>query len=212
MCSPQQAVIPVTPLAREEVKLQSHRLLLLLLGVCFAASGQNPHPVADGPDTPKTVPVEVRTIFRVRYISGNSVYLEGGRSAGLTDGMRLVVHGQPITKAPAAPTSDSSMSSTAGEETTTLATIAELKVVAVAETSAVCEVITSTRSLAAGDVATLPPEEVEKLVEKRTLGGTAKLSGGRQFHRRRSAGRRRTRCHTSASASRSEPGTGPHRV
>ena len=151
--------------------MRLHWLVLLLLGLCLGALGQNPLPVTDGPETPKSASVEVRTTFRVRYISGNSVYLEGGRGAGLADGMRLVVHGQPVAKAPAAPSSDSSTSNTAEEEPTTLTTIAELKVAAVAETSAVCEVITSTRPLAAGDVATLPQEEVEKLVEKRTLGG-----------------------------------------
>jgi hypothetical protein len=52
------------------------------------------------------------------------------------------------------------------------AVVAELKVVAVAETSAVCDVLSSARPLTAEDVATLPREEVENLVTRHALSNT----------------------------------------
>jgi hypothetical protein len=48
----------------------------------------------------------------------------------------------------------------------------QIHVVAVASTSAVCEVQSSTRDLVAGDTVSLPDAEVEKLVAKNTLGNT----------------------------------------
>ncbi len=122
-----------------------------------------------------TAPVEMHTTFRVRYVNGANVYVEGGRSAGLTEGTHLVVRAGAASTA--APSHGSESHPTANAEKTSddasgLSTIAELKVVAVAETSAVCEVISSTRPLVAGDMATLPQEEIEKLVEKHALSNT----------------------------------------
>jgi hypothetical protein len=126
----------------------------------------------------------------VRYVNGNNVYVDGGRSAGLAEGMRLVMHGQPASAPkeaaaakPAAPppatpkSADNKedaadLTAAAEKEPTPLPTVAEVKVVSVAGTSAVCEVVSSTHPLEAGDTFTLPKEEVEKLVEKRTLGST----------------------------------------
>lgn len=48
--------------------------------------------------------------------------------------------------------------------------IAELTVVSVATTSAVCDVVSTSRDLVAGDVVTLPQAEVQKLEEKHVLG------------------------------------------
>ena len=53
-----------------------------------------------------------------------------------------------------------------------LGIIAKLTVVAVASTSAVCEVKDNARDLVEGDVVTLPDTEVEKIVAKNTLGNT----------------------------------------
>ena len=50
--------------------------------------------------------------------------------------------------------------------------IAKLTVVSVASTSAVCELVVSKRELAVDDVVSLPDAEVEKLVEKNTVGNT----------------------------------------
>ena len=68
--------------------MQVHRRLLVLLTLGLSAFGQNAGPVPDRSGSNVTTPVEVRTTFHVRYVSGNSVYVDGGRNAGLAEGMR----------------------------------------------------------------------------------------------------------------------------
>ncbi len=103
----------------------------------------------------------VQTAFRVRYVAAGSIYLEGGRAVGLSEGMKLVI------KKPTAATDS-------GDASVEPSYIAELKVVSVAETSAVCEVLNSMRELVVGDVVTLPPDQVELLVQRRALSSTRK--------------------------------------
>ena len=152
-----------------------NRLLLLLVWSVQLAVAQNVQPTAPASDAQPTTAVEVHTTFRVRYVNGSNVYLEGGRSTGLAEGTQLVVRAVDASaaKTPASKAEDQPAKADEGSDTSSgLTTIAEMKVVAVAETSAVCEVISSTRPLVAGDVAMLPQAEVEKLVEKRALGNT----------------------------------------
>lgn len=142
--------------------------MTLFLFVAAATAAQNEGSSAVGTESRGSSQVEVRTTFRVRYISGNNVYLEGGRAAGLSEGMRLIIQ-------QAAEVSATPVQSTGSDETAQAATpnvTAELKVVAVAETSAVCETQNVTRPVSVGDIAMLPQEEVEKVIEKRTLGST----------------------------------------
>ena len=103
---------------------------------------------------------EVKTAFHVRYVAGNSAYVDAGRNAGLAEGMRLVA-----TPPPSA-TSEAARQQPAGELT------AELKIVAVAENSAVCEVVSTTRELAIGDTFKLSEQDSSALVIKRTLSST----------------------------------------
>ena len=105
----------------------------------------------------------VRSAFHVRYISGNDVYIDGGRDAGLSENMHLV-----IRQDPSKPASD------ATNKAIEPGIIAKLTVLSVASTSAVCQVNSSSRSLTTGDVVNLPEAEVEKIVEKNTLGNTRK--------------------------------------
>jgi hypothetical protein len=102
----------------------------------------------------------VRSAFHVRYVNGPNVYVDGGRNAGLAEGTKLLLKQDP----------------TKGNEPANAAiepgVIAKLTVISVASTSAVCEVITSSRELVSGDVVSLPDGEVEKIVEKNTLGNT----------------------------------------
>lgn len=146
--------------------------LIVLLSWSLQLTSQSTAPAAQ--ETPPTTPMEVQTTFRVRYVSGSNVYLVGGRNAGLSEGTRLVVtsgeQAAPTTSEQAAK-SDGGVADTQSEPPAP-STVAELKVVAVAETSAVCEVLSSTRPLVADDVAMLPREEVEKLVEKHALSNT----------------------------------------
>lgn len=119
---------------------------LLLAGTVTAAVAQD---------------VELRTRFRVKYVAADAVYLEGGRNAGLDEGMKLVIR------------------STAGNATASSGTdnnvpedVAELKIISVASTSAVCEVVSSKRPVVVGDLALIPQDEAEALEQKRALAAT----------------------------------------
>ncbi len=101
--------------------------------------------------------------FHIRYINGANVYIDAGRDAGLAEGTILVLKQDPL-KATTDPTN------AAIEQ----GIIAKLTVVAVASTSAVCEVKDKARDLVEGDIVTLPDNEVEKIVAKNTLGNTRK--------------------------------------
>jgi len=105
----------------------------------------------------------MQTTFHVRFISGTNVYIDGGRNAGLAEGMKLILKQDPKKSA---------------EDPSNLALepgiIAKLKVVSVASTSAVCEIEAKARDLAEGDAVSLPQEEIAGLVQKDTLGATRK--------------------------------------
>jgi hypothetical protein len=102
---------------------------------------------------------QVHTTFRIKYVTAGSVYLEAGRDSGLVEGMELVV---PQS------TSDDGAKEAALEP----GILAHLRVISVASTSAVCEVIAASRPLVAGDSARLPDKEVAAIVERRTLSNT----------------------------------------
>ena len=86
-------------------------------------------------------PVEPRTLYRVMHVAEGAVYLEGGRSAGLSEGMKLTVRrdGNPPL------------------------IVAELEVTSVASSSAVCEIRSSQAEVNPGDRAYLSVEDAEML-------------------------------------------------
>ena len=63
-------------------------VLISLLDLGRAQTGQN---TAAAPDAQQTAPLAVQTTFRIRYVTGSSVYLVGGRNVGLSEGTKLVV-------------------------------------------------------------------------------------------------------------------------
>lgn len=132
-----------------------HRLVLpfalMLPAVCAAQQA--------APAASSSLPI--RSEFHIRYVNGNSVYIDGGRSSGLTQGAKLILKQSAVQ-----PSSDNQNAAIAP------GVIARLTVVAVASTSAVCQVDSTTRSLVPGDVVSLPQAEVEDLVEKNALGNT----------------------------------------
>jgi len=93
-------------------------------------------------------------------VEQESAYLDGGRSSGLTEGLKLVVK---------SPTPDGGSKASTGNEP-----LAELVVVAVAETSAVTEIHKPTRDVTPGDIAYLSAEGIEAVVEQHALGATRK--------------------------------------
>ncbi|MBI3475114.1 MAG: AMIN domain-containing protein [Acidobacteria bacterium] len=107
---------------------------------------------------------DLRTAFRVKYVAQDAAYLDGGRAAGLTEGMKLVVRDLPHSGAVASEGSDPEA---AGD-------VAELVVLSVAETSSVTEIHTPKRSVKIGDLAYLSSADQQSLVEKNALSATRK--------------------------------------
>ena len=82
--------------------------------------------------------------FRIRYVSSDVVYLEGGTAVGLKEGMRLDV------KRPGP-----------GESVQLSGSVAELVVISVASTSSACEIVRTDVSIQVGDLAFIAPEDLD---------------------------------------------------
>jgi DNA-binding transcriptional regulator YdaS (Cro superfamily) len=131
------------------------RRLSLLVSLLFSVVCPAQQPSASEPNA------AAKTTFHIRYINGNNVYIDGGRDAGLAEGMMLIVK-QSTTQAQSV-TPDPALGS---------GIAAQLRVVAVASTSAVCEVTHTIRALATGDTVSLREKEVEQMAETRAIGST----------------------------------------
>jgi hypothetical protein len=118
---------------------------------------------AEGPEDAPAVSqrAATRTEFRVKYVNGSNVYIDGGRDAGLDQGTKVVLKQAP------ARADDNDQAVQPG-------VVANLTVVSVASSSAVCSVDQTTRDLVPGDVVTLPEAEMEKMVAKNAIGNTRK--------------------------------------
>ena len=88
----------------------------------------------------------IQTKFRVKFVTSDSVYLEAGREAGLTEGQRLTIRRE-----------------SPDESGTVARGTAEVRIVSVASSSAAAEIITSDLDIRAGDTAYLSAEDVAKL-------------------------------------------------
>jgi hypothetical protein len=105
---------------------------------------------------------DFRTTFRVKYVASGVAYLDGGRGAGLAEGMKLVVRETPTGSVVAAATgSDEHI-------------VAELEVKSVAEASAVTDIHTPNRDVKPGDIAYLSAQDEQALVQQSTLSSTRK--------------------------------------
>ena len=92
---------------------------------------------------------EKAAVFPVKYISNDSVYLGAGRNAGIQEGMKVsVVNSTSYTAA------DNGVRFR-GE-----AHVAELRVVSVADSSAVCEIVSTKGELSLGQLAFLTPDSI----------------------------------------------------
>ncbi len=97
-----------------------------------------------------------RTTFRVKYVAEGVAYLDGGRSSGLAEGMKLAVRdSNPAT--PESPAIDGPL-------------VAGLQVVSVAATSAVAEIHDPTRDVKPRDWAFLSAEETARRAEQASDG------------------------------------------
>lgn len=138
MCTTAPTVTRATRGERARTVKREHALFLLL--PCLA--------LAQAP--------EVRTSFRVKYVAQDAVYLDGGRSAGLAEGMELSV----TRDAYGAPGPSGA--------------VAELEVRAVAESSAVCEIRTSKAAIQPGDSAVLSTKDIGTIRALRSYEGSRK--------------------------------------
>ena len=102
--------------------------------------------VERAPAQPHPLPT-ARVTFQVKGIAADSVYIDGGSNSGLQVGMRLIVHEPGTPSNQGAPNRD--------------AFVAELRILAVASTSAVAEVHEAKRTLRRGDLAMLTPEDAQ---------------------------------------------------
>lgn len=99
-------------------------------------------PPADSPD-------EKPAISRVKYVSDGSLYIDAGRNADLHEGMKLSVVNLP----PDGVVSDAVRFR--GYEH-----VAEIRVISVADSSAVCDIVTANAEIKVGQVAFLTPDSV----------------------------------------------------
>jgi hypothetical protein len=114
---------------------------------------------ANAPSTPSVL----RTTFRVKYVAADALYIEGGKDAGLVEGMTLAVE---RLNDPSTPPS--------GPRTSAGESIAEVAIVSVSNTSAVCEIRTKSTDIQRGDLAVLSQTDQSKLEQANTLGPTRK--------------------------------------
>ncbi len=135
-----------------------HRKLASFLLLACASLG-SVH--AQTPPGQTSAQAPVRATFHIRYISGKNVYIDGGRDAGLTEDTQLV-----LRQNPALPEADPRNRSLEP------GIVARLSVLSVASTSAVCAIKASARDVTTDDILALPDAEVEKIVQRDTLGNT----------------------------------------
>ena len=95
------------------------------------------------------------SVFRVKYVSDGSLYIDGGRNANLQEAMKLSLVNPP----PDGVVSDAVRFR--GYEH-----MAELKIISVADSSSVCEIVSTNGEVKAGQLAFLTPDTV---VERRQV-------------------------------------------
>ncbi|MFI5110365.1 MAG: AMIN domain-containing protein [Terriglobales bacterium] len=119
---------------------------------------------------------DLRLVFTVKYVAQGAAYLDGGRSSGLTEGMKLEIKDDVKASSPGkAPTEAPAGSMPAGSDADgSKKVVAELEVISVAETSAVTEIKSPAREVKKGDLAYLSAADQAALVAQRTLSSTRK--------------------------------------
>jgi hypothetical protein len=135
--------------------MRHHLLMLLVLAapICGAQALDTPAAPAALSDA-----APARTDFHIKYVSGTDVYIDGGTSSGLVEGSELILKQKTSL-------SDQDSAATSLQP----GVVARLKVISVASTSAVCELVETKRDLAKGDILSLPDAEVKKIVDKDTV-------------------------------------------
>ena len=102
---------------------------------------------------------EPRALFRVKHVAEGAIYLDGGRSSGLSEGMKLTITRDTVV-----------------ETTAEARAIAEVEIVAVAESSSVCSILASREPIRAGDAARLSPQDAETIQALKAVAGRSKYA------------------------------------
>jgi hypothetical protein len=118
--------------------------LLACLFVTAIPASLSAQSAADNPATQKP------SVFQVKYVSDGSLYIDAGRNADLQEGMKLSVINPPA---------DGMIND--GIRFRGYPHVAELNLVSLADSSAVCDVISVTGELKVGQLAFLTPGSVE---------------------------------------------------
>jgi hypothetical protein len=114
--------------------------------------------VIDLPETESSV--TFRRKFKVKYIAGRTVYIDGGSNSGLQVGMNLDIRGSHFpTKADGDNNNDDS--------------VASARVIGVATTSAITEIGSEDREIRVGDSAELSPKDAEVAANNARSAATA---------------------------------------
>src|SRR5579859_2377285 len=147
----------------EEVKpMRSHLLVLLVLAAGVSTGVSSAQGVdAAALTAPPPAAAPTRTDFKIKYVSGTDVYIDGGTSSGLAEGSELILRQKTSL-------SDQEAAATTLEP----GIVAKLRVISVASTSAVCEVVASKRDLTQDDTVSLPDTELKKIVDKDAVGSS----------------------------------------
>jgi hypothetical protein len=124
-----------------------------------SASGANGVDAKTKPSTPPSGE-NLLISFKVKYVAEGAAYLKGGRSSGLSAGMKLVV------RDPGPSSGDSA--SPHGP------VVAELQIVSAAETSAVAEIRNARRDVKPGDWADLSPGDSAGLEQQQSISAAVK--------------------------------------
>ena len=107
---------------------------------------------------------DVQTIFKIKFVAQDTVYLSAGTATGLTAGMKLIVKRSEA---------DITEKGTLAKASQT-PTIAQLEVISVASSSAVCAVQNKSADIKPGDLAFMNQTTAETLAEKRALSASRK--------------------------------------
>ena len=121
----------------------------LATGLAVPVRAQAPEGAIPAPATPPAQAGKT-TVFRVKYVSEGSVYIDAGRNADLQEGMKLSVVEAPPDGVIAE-----------GIQYRGYPHVAELVVSSVSDSSAVCEVVQTIGELKVGQAAFLTPESVQ---------------------------------------------------
>jgi hypothetical protein len=143
------------PLAVEAINVQPKSPASIEAAVGATTEAEQPALILRAADP------NLRTVFKVKYVAEGIAYLDGGRTSGLTEGMKLEIKESDLPSQQGATVDPSDPRVTA-----------ELEVTAVAETSAVTDIHLPKRPVKPGDLAYLSSGDAQALVQQNALSAT----------------------------------------